>query len=89
MVDDIRRAELIRGDGIKAPRPVEMEARSLVRKGLKFLRDLPKGHVITEEDLVPLRPETGLPPARLKGLIGKSLTRDVVAFSPVEDADIG
>jgi N,N'-diacetyllegionaminate synthase len=88
MVDDIRRAELIRGDGVKAPRPVEMEARSLVRKGLKFLRDLPRGHVVTIDDLVPLRPETGLPPARLRGLVGQSLARDVVAFSPVEDADI-
>lgn len=89
MVDEIRRAELIRGDGVKAPRPVEMEARSLVRKGLKFLRDLPRGHVVTADDMVPLRPETGLPPARFKGLIGKTLTRDVVAFSPVEDTDIG
>nr|CAD6596161.1 N-acetylneuraminic acid synthetase [Rhizobium sp. TCK] len=88
MVEDIRRAELIRGDGIKAPRPVEMEARSLVRKGLKFLRDLPRGHIITVDDLAPLRPETGLPPARLKGLVGQSLGRDVIAFSPVEDTDI-
>jgi len=88
MVEDIRRAELIRGDGVKAPRPVEMEARSLVRKGLKFLRDLPQGHVVTADDLVPLRPETGLPPSRLKSLVGLSLTRDVIAFSPVKDADI-
>lgn len=88
MVDNIRRAELIRGDGVKAPRPVEMETRSLVRKGLKFLRDLPQGHVVTADDLIPLRPETGLPPAHLTALVGKSLTRDVVAFSPVEESDI-
>lgn len=88
MVSDIRRAELIRGNGVKAPRAVEMEARSLVRKGLKFLRSLPRGHVVTIDDLAPLRPETGLPPARLNGLVGHSLARDVVAFSPVGEADI-
>ncbi|OCW57001.1 N-acetylneuraminate synthase family protein [Hoeflea olei] len=88
MIEGIRRAELIRGDGVKAPRPVEMETRALVRKGLKFGRALPEGHVIGAGDLVPLRPETGLPPARLKGLIGKRLARSVVAFAPVEDADM-
>lgn len=88
LVDVIRRAELIRGNGIKAPLPVELETRLLVRKGLKFARDLPRGHIVTIDDLVALRPETGLPPARLKGLIGGSLVRDVTAFSSVEEADI-
>lgn len=89
MVADIRRVEIIRGDGVKAPRQVEMEARALVRKGLKFIRDLPKGHIVAMDDLVPLRPETGLPPSRLKSLVGLSLERTVAAFSPVEEADIG
>jgi len=89
MVADIRRVELVRGDGVKAPRPVEMEARALVRKGLKFLRDLPQGHIVTADDLVPLRPETGLPPSRFRGLIGLPLVRAVAAFSPVEEADVG
>lgn len=89
MVADIRRVEMIRGDGVKAPRQVEMEARGLVRKGLKFLRDFPEGHIVAADDLVPLRPETGLPPSRLKDLVGRRLTRAVAAFSPVEEADIG
>lgn len=85
MVADIRQVELILGDGIKAPTRVEIETRALVRKGLKFLRDLPEGHVVTVEDMAPMRPETGLAPLRLKGLVGQCLAQPVRAFSPVED----
>ncbi|PCI02486.1 MAG: N-acetylneuraminate synthase [Hyphomicrobiales bacterium] len=89
MIADIRQVEVINGDGVKAPRAAELEARSLVRKGLKFGRNLSKGHIITEDDLVPMRPETGLPPSRFKSMLGLSLNRDVLAFSPVDEADLG
>lgn len=85
MVSTIRQVEKILGDGVKTPKPVEIETRALVRKGLKFLRDLPEGHVVTTNDIAPLRPETGLAPFRLTGLSGRRLVRPVQAFSPVED----
>jgi len=87
MVADIRRVETTLGDGVKAPKPVEIETRALVRKGLKFARDLPKGHIISAADIITLRPETGLPPSRLKSLIGQALTAPVCAFAPVSESD--
>lgn len=85
MVTEIRLIETILGDGTKVPKAVELDARSLVRKGLKFARDLPKGHVISNEDLVALRPETGLRPARLKSLIGRTLAKPAAAHGAVEE----
>lgn len=85
MVAEIRLIETILGDGIKAPKAVELDARSLVRKGLKFGRDLPKGHVVSDEDLVALRPETGLRPARLKSLVGRMLAKPAVTHGAVEE----
>lgn len=87
MVADIRQVEDILGDGVKAPKPIEMETRALVRKGLKFARDLPAGHVVSLDDLVSLRPETGLPPSWLKRLVGRQLKASALRFVPVRESD--
>lgn len=84
MVRQIRQVETLLGEGIKAPRDVEIEARALVRKGLKFARDLPEGHILEASDLIVLRPETGLPPSMLRTTIGKRLTKSVAAMSAVD-----
>lgn len=83
MIRDIREVESILGNGVKAPVEAELETRALVRKGLKFARALPKGHVLCREDLVALRPETGLAPSRLTDLLGKALSVAVAAREPV------
>lgn len=83
MIREIRQLELILGDGVKAPATSELETKALVRKGLKFARALPGGHVIVREDLVALRPETGLAPSRLPELLGKRLSGAVAAYEPV------
>ncbi len=85
MVAEIRLIETVLGDGIKAPKPVELATRALVRKGLKFAAKFPKGHVVSAADLVSLRPETGLPPARLKSLVGRTLVRPVAIYDAVEE----
>lgn len=88
MISDIRRVETVLGDGVKAPMASELEARRLVRKGIKFARDLPAGHVITETDIAILRPDTGLAPRLFGSLLGKSLSNDVKALKPVTDGDL-
>lgn len=88
MVADIRLVEIILGDGVKMPRDLEMPTRALVRKGLKFARAFPAGHRLEEADLVPLRPETGLPPRRLRDMVGRIIAHPVAAFAPVGEDDV-
>lgn len=83
MIRGIRETEVILGDGVKAPVGSELETRVLVRKGLKFSRALPEGHVLCREDFVTLRPETGLAPNRMKELLGKTLCCAVAEHEPV------
>jgi N-acetylneuraminate synthase/N,N'-diacetyllegionaminate synthase len=85
MVVAIREVETLLGDGVKAPRAVELEARTLVRKGLKFARDLEAGHMLDAGDFLVLRPETGLAPKHLPRLVGRKLAQPIAAFTPVED----
>ncbi|MCO6050165.1 N-acetylneuraminate synthase [Mesorhizobium sp. RP14(2022)] len=88
MVAQIREAELILGDGIKAPRPAELEARSLVRRGLKARRDIPAGTVLVADDIAIMRPATGLPPERYDDVQGRRLSITLKAGEPLESSHL-
>ena len=56
----------------------EWEIRSWAHRSLVYLKDLPAGHVIQEEDIWGKRPGTGVPSRFRKDYIGKVLKRGVV-----------
>lgn len=84
MVRAISDAELILGDGVKAARAAELEARSLVRRGLKAARNLNAGDTLTEDDVAILRPATGIAPNEFRSIIGMQLTTALAAGDPIE-----
>ena len=84
MVASIAAVEGILGDGRKMPRPAEMEARALVRRGAKAARDIGAGEVLGERDSILLRPATGISPAEFSRLPGKRLSRPVKAGEPLD-----
>jgi N-acetylneuraminate synthase len=71
MVQAIRNVELAMGTGEKVPTKVEMENRLIVRKSIHTARSLPKGHIITEADLIMKRPGNGISPMLVDKIIGK------------------
>lgn len=77
------------GDGVKRVEENEKETVKLQRRGLRFSRNLPKGHIIRESDLFPLRPmpENGIEPFRTKDIIGRALVREVVSDEAVMKSD--
>ena len=54
-----------------------MGTRTVARKSLHWNRGLPAGHRVQLTDLICLRPGNGLPPARLEGMVGRPLLREV------------
>lgn len=79
MVTAIRNIEkAISGTGLKEPSPSEKKNIAIARKSLHTLRDLKKGHQLTEEDLVALRPDTGISPMKINEVIGKILKEDLM-----------
>jgi N-acetylneuraminate synthase/N,N'-diacetyllegionaminate synthase len=74
----------LKGDGNKTCRQVEAHHRPTFRRAVYLNRDMKKGEVITENDLVYLRPNHGLDAREYKKAIGYKLTEDVVKFSELK-----
>ena len=89
MVEAIRNIELaISGDGIKAPSESETKNISIARKSIHMSNDLPNGHIITEKDLIALRPGDGISPMTWESIIGKKLCVNKLKFDKLNLSDI-
>jgi sialic acid synthase SpsE len=73
MVKQIHQVETSLGDGVKTPRSNELPVRALVRRSVTLVNDKTAGSELRAEDLVLLRPGTGIPPKQLQDVIGKRL----------------
>jgi sialic acid synthase SpsE len=82
MVTSIRNIELaISGSGIKEPSPSEAKNKEVARKSIYLNKDLSEGHIISEEDLIALRPAEGISPMEWQNVIGKKLTTKHKAYT--------
>jgi N-acetylneuraminate synthase/N,N'-diacetyllegionaminate synthase len=73
MVRTIREIEAAMGDGVKRPAAAELANTAAARRSLHVSRALPQGHVLDQNDLIALRPGTGLSPALRDRLVGRKL----------------
>lgn len=85
LVAAIREVESALGDGVKRPAASELPVRDVARKSLVAARDLPRGVVLTREDLDVLRPGTGLSPAALPAVLGRRTTRAIPHHTPITE----
>lgn len=67
-------ADRLLGSGEKVPVEAEVGMREAIRRSLAAARPLEIGHVIREDDLMCVRPATGLPPSALESVIGRTVT---------------
>ena len=72
----------------KRPLPSEDPARRFARRGICATRDLPAGHVLAEEDLICLRPVSGIPANHWDEVLGRTLSRPVTGGDGVAWADL-
>jgi sialic acid synthase SpsE len=83
-----RRAWSALGSGRKACLAAESVNVVASRRSLCAVRAMPVGHIVTADDLVALRPASGLPPSALFSLIGRRLARPIAAGEPVTTAHV-
>ena len=89
MVSAIRNIELaISGDGLKKPSESESKNISIARKSIHLNKNLQKGHILTENDIVSLRPGDGISPMEWGNVIGKRLNCDKKKFDKLSFLDI-
>jgi len=79
LVRDLRRVKVALGDGEKRIYPSEVNPIHKMGKKLVAARDLKAGQVLTREDIAIKSPSDGIPPYELDNVIGKTLTKDLLA----------
>jgi N,N'-diacetyllegionaminate synthase len=77
MVMAIRNIEKALGDGIKRPSASETKNIAVARKSIHIAANFPKGHVITDSDLLMKRPGNGITPFELENIVGRTFNREV------------
>ncbi|MHB1691443.1 MAG: N-acetylneuraminate synthase [Thiomonas sp.] len=88
LVQDIRRIEAMLGDGVKAPRPDELEVRAVARRSVVLAAALSAGTVLQRGHLQLRRPASGIAAAELDAVIGKRLRADTAAGRALQWADL-
>lgn len=84
LVKEVRRLENNLGSGRMWPSPAEREMADLCRRSVVAARDLPKGHILAEDDLAYRRPGTGILPYDRKKVVGKRARRAIPAGTLIE-----
>lgn len=77
MVSAIRNIEQSLGTDTKQPSPSEIKNIAIARKSIHIARELPKGHILQENDLIMMRPGDGISPMRMDEIIGRQIINDM------------
>ena len=85
-VATIRSVTAALGTGRKHRAPIEQENATLVRRSWHLRKPVAAGEPITAEAVVPLRPETGLPP--WVDPVGRRAARDLAPGDPLRAEDL-
>ena len=89
MVKAIRNIEqAISGNGIKEASISETKNIHIARKSIHFSRDIRSGTVISETDIIPLRPGDGICAMNWDNIVGNVLNTDVKKFAKLKWEDI-
>lgn len=81
MVRAIRNIELaLSGDGEKKPSESEIKNINIARKSIHIKKDLKKGHFLTEDDMIALRPGNGISAMEWPNLINRELKVDKAKY---------
>lgn len=77
LIRDVRMMETCLGTSIIGPTASESHSRLNYRFSCAAKSDLSKGQKIREEDIIFLKPSTGIPPSSISALVGKTLLKDM------------
>lgn len=87
MVKSIRNVELaLSGDGFKQPSESELKNLAIVRKSLHYRESFQAGQIIHENNLIALRPGSGVSPMDIDKYVGRELNCNVDAFTILQNS---
>lgn len=88
LISGIRMVEASLGDGIKRPVEAEREIMTVARRSLYAARDISSGAMVTDADLIALRPGDGISAAKLGEVVGRTAARAIPAGTKLGDTDL-
>ena len=89
MVSSIRNIEeAISGNGNKEPSKSEKKNVNVARKSIHLKKTLKKNSILTENDLIPLRPGDGICPMNWENIIGRKLNKNLLKYSKLSYKDL-
>lgn len=85
LIEDIKKINIIKGTSSKLPTPSEKKSKNIntFRRAIYLNKDLNKGEVIKEHDLVCLRPNNGIDARDFKKIIGKKIRKKIRAYKKI------
>lgn len=85
-VDHVRRIETVFGSSkIRPFSEAEKNYRQLVRKRIVAIKDLKKGHILSDEDVHAMRATKGISPDQIKIYLGKELKKDIKKYESITE----
>jgi sialic acid synthase SpsE len=88
LVRRVRAVETLLGRREKRIQPSEAPLAEAIRRSVAAAADLPAGHRLRRDDLLWLRPATGVRPGDEARLVGRALTRDVARGETIDPATL-
>ena len=88
LVAGVRIVEQALGSGRKELCESEANTREVARRSLFMARDLKAGAVLGPEDLIALRPGTGIPPSEMESVCGRQAACDLAAGTMLDRRDL-
>lgn len=88
LISQIRLVEIMKGDGIKSPKPSEVRNKFAIRKSVTATRKIMKGEILSKEKLAIKRPAEGIEPKYLEEIIGKVVKKNVDKDMPMKWSDL-
>lgn len=79
MVKQIRQIEQSLGNGVKQPAAVELDVRTVARRSIFLSKKVEPGQALALDDLLLLRPGTGIAPKHLDELVGREVLCELCA----------
>ncbi len=80
-VKKIRETEIMLGDGVKQCKISEIDTRNLVRRSVAINKNMSENDIIQENDIICLRPESGISAIHFEDIIGKKINKNIKKYS--------
>ncbi|OCC14165.1 N-acetylneuraminate synthase [Dissulfuribacter thermophilus] len=84
LIKAVKEVEVALGNGLKCISDAEAEIKRVVRRGLYARRDIKAGQTLNAGDIIPLRPEKGIPSRFFNKVLGLKSNTDIKQGTPLE-----